>query len=56
MTKQITDICPECSPGQLIPALFNYAGEYCEESDEYLYSCDKCSAKVWIDAEEVRRA
>jgi len=56
MTKQITDICPECSPGQFIPALFNYAGEYDKIADEYLYSCDKCSAKVWIAGDEVRRA
>lgn len=56
MTKTITDTCPECSPARFVPASFTYAGEYEKESDEYLYACDKCSAKVWIAGEEVRRA
>lgn len=45
--EKLTDICPECSAES-----FTYAEQYEEESDEALYSCDNCSARVWIYQEE----
>lgn len=53
--KQVLDICPKCNPTSYDKSLFTYQNESNVFDDagtqvkEYVYACNDCGAKVWID-------
>ena len=47
--KKITDICPSCSPIEYTKTTCTFVEQTDDVSDEYLYQCDQCSARLWVD-------
>lgn len=50
---KINDICPSCNPTSYIKSTCTFIEQ--EQEDEYLYQCDKCNAKLWVDIDWAKR-
>lgn len=49
----IHDNCPSCNPKDYTKTKAKFMGEVedCGEHKDYLYQCDDCGAKLWVDGQ-----